>query len=171
MSTLNKVQLIGHLGAKPEIRFTPNGTQVGNFSIATAEQWKDAAGNRQQRTQWHRIVVWQGLAEICGKFLDKGKKVYIEGRFQSRDYTANDGSKRTAFEVVATEMKMLDRNPNQADPSTYATEVAPVGQQVNGAAAPQNGAAAPVAEAPEAEAPMPEDVPVEAELATTEPPF
>ena len=171
MSTLNKVQLIGHLGADPEIRFTPNGTQVGNFSIATAEQWRDAAGNRQQRTQWHRVVVWQGLAEICGKFLAKGKKVYVEGRFQSREYTANDGSKRTAFEVVATEMKMLDRNPNQADPSTYAVEAAPVGQ-TNGAA---TQVAAPVAEAaPVGDAPMPEaELPPEAEaaLATSEPPF
>ena len=91
MSSLNKVLLIGNLGSDPETRFTPSGAQVANFSLATSESWNDKDGQRQERTEWHRIVLWRRLAEIAGQYLKKGSKVYIEGKLQTRSWGRSAG--------------------------------------------------------------------------------
>ncbi len=105
---VNKVILIGNSGADPELRYTPGGTAVSNFSIATNESWTDSSGEKQERTEWHRIVVWGRLAEICNQYLRKGSKVYIEGKLQTRSWEGQDGLKRYTTEVVARDMQMLD---------------------------------------------------------------
>ena len=105
--SVNKVILVGRLGRDPEVRYMPNGEAVANFSIATDEQWKDRNGERQTRTEWHNITIYRKLAEIAGQYLKKGSLVYIEGRIQSRKYTGKDGAERTAYEIIASEMKML----------------------------------------------------------------
>ena len=107
--SLNKVMLIGNLGKDPELRYTSSGVAVATFSLATNESWKDQDGNTQERTEWHNIVAWRKLAEICGEWLKKGKKVYIEGRIQTRSYDdKNTGTKKYITEIVADSMIMLD---------------------------------------------------------------
>ena len=109
--SLNKVMLIGHVGKDPEVRFTGSGTPVASFSLATNESWKDAEGNQQERTDWHNIIAWKKLAEICGEWLKKGSKVYIEGRIQTRDYDdKNTGAKKYITEITASSMIMLSDN-------------------------------------------------------------
>ncbi|MEN6489487.1 MAG: single-stranded DNA-binding protein [Smithella sp.] len=105
---VNKVILIGRLGADPEVRYTPDGTMVVNFRIATDEIRKDKNGERLQKTEWHRIVTFGKLAEICGNYLAKGKLVFIEGRLQTSTWDDKDGNKRSMTEIVAANMKMLD---------------------------------------------------------------
>lgn len=106
---VNKVILIGNLGADPEVRYTANGTAVTNFSLATTDQWKDRqTGERQERTEWHRLVIFSRLAEIAGEYLKKGSKVYIEGRLQTRKWQGKDGQDRYTTEVVVNDMQMLD---------------------------------------------------------------
>ena len=107
INMLNKVTLIGRMGRAPELRYMPNGEAVCNFSLATSESWKDQSGQRVERTEWHNIVMYRKLAEIAGQYLKKGGQVYIEGRIQSRKYTGRDGVERTAYEIIASEMKML----------------------------------------------------------------
>lgn len=110
MAGINKVILIGRLGRDPEIRYTPGGAAVANFSIATSEEWRDKeTGEKQERTEWHRIVAWRRLGEICGEYLKKGSQVYIEGRIQTRDWEDRDGVKRYTTEIIAQSMQMLDR--------------------------------------------------------------
>ena len=104
---VNKVILIGRLGADPEIRYTPSGAEVATFRMATSETWTNKSGEKEEKTEWHRIVAWRGLAKICGEFLSKGKLVYIEGRLRTRSWEDRDGNKRTTTEIEATEMKML----------------------------------------------------------------
>ena len=106
MAGLNKAILIGNLGRDPEVRYTPNGLAVANFSIATSETWT-REGEKETRTEWHRIVAFGKLGEICGEYLAKGKQVYIEGRIQTRDWTDRDGNKRYTTEIVASNMLML----------------------------------------------------------------
>jgi len=106
---VNRVILIGRLGRDPEMRYTSSGTPVTNFSIATDEVWKDQNGERQQKTEWHNIVVWNKLAETCNTYLKKGKLVFIEGRIQTREWDDKDGNKRRTTEIVASNMQMLDR--------------------------------------------------------------
>ncbi|MFP5074812.1 single-stranded DNA-binding protein [Neisseria sp. WLZKY-1] len=107
--SLNKVILIGRLGRDPEVRYMPNGEPVCNFSMATSETWNDRqSGQRQERTEWHNITMYRRLAEIAGQYLKKGSQIYIEGRIQSRKYQDRDGIERTAYDIVANEMKMLD---------------------------------------------------------------
>jgi single-strand DNA-binding protein len=107
--SLNKVMLIGNLGKDPEMRYTPAGVPVASFSMATSESWRDQDGNTQERTEWHNIVAWRKLAEICAEYLKKGKKVYIEGRIQTRSFDdKNTGQKRYMTEIVADNMIMLD---------------------------------------------------------------
>jgi single-strand DNA-binding protein len=103
---INKVILIGNLGADPEIRYTANGTAVARLNIATTESYIDKDGNRQEQTEWHRVVAWRKLAEICGQYLSKGKQVYIEGRLRTTSYE-KDGVKRYTTEIEAREMLML----------------------------------------------------------------
>ena len=105
--SVNKVILIGRLGKDPEMRFTPGGRAVTNFSMATNEYWTDQNGERQERTEWHRIVTWGKLAENCAKLLGKGKQVYIEGRLQTRSWDDRDGNKRYTTEIVANAMQIL----------------------------------------------------------------
>lgn len=106
--SLNKVILIGRLGKDPELKYTPSGTPVTKFSLATDSSYKDSGGDRQQRTEWHNIVTWNKLAEICGQYLTKGKQIYIEGRIQSRQWEDKQtGAKRTAYEIIANQMIML----------------------------------------------------------------
>jgi single-strand DNA-binding protein len=106
-SSINKVILVGRLGKDPEVKFTQGGTPVAHFSVATDEVWKDQAGQKQQRTEWHNVVAWSRLAEICGDYLKKGRLVYIEGRLQTRSWEDKDGNKRSTTEVKADEMVML----------------------------------------------------------------
>ncbi|HUU80657.1 MAG TPA: single-stranded DNA-binding protein [Acidobacteriota bacterium] len=107
MAGVNKVILIGNLGANPEVRYTPSGRAVANFRIATSEQWNTKEGQKEERTEWHRVVAWGRLGEICGEYLHKGKQVYLEGRLQTRAWEDRDGNKRYTTEVVAQTMQML----------------------------------------------------------------
>ncbi len=114
MSNLNKVLLMGRLGADPELRYTTDGTPVATFRMATSESYKDKSGVKQERTEWHSIVAWRKLAEIAGEYLKKGRLVYIEGRIQSREYEGRDGVKRKVYEIVASDMKMLPTGQGQS---------------------------------------------------------
>ena len=105
--SVNKVILVGNLGKDPELRYTSSGTAVATFSLATSERYKDKNGDQQEKTEWHNVVAWRNLAEICGKYLHKGKQVYIEGRIQTRSYDDRDGNKRYMTEIVADQMQML----------------------------------------------------------------
>ncbi|WP_257452236.1 single-stranded DNA-binding protein [Archangium lipolyticum] len=104
---VNKVILIGNLGADPEVRFTPGGQAVANFRIATSDTWTDKNGQKQERTEWHRIVVWGKLAELCGEYLKKGRQCYVEGRLQTREWTDKEGRKNYTTEVVANGVTFL----------------------------------------------------------------
>jgi single-strand DNA-binding protein len=105
--SVNKVILVGRLGRDPETRFTSGGQAVANFSVATDETYKDRNGERQKRTEWHKIVVWGKQAEIAQKYLKKGSLIFIEGRIQSREWQDKQEQKRTSFEIVATNFRML----------------------------------------------------------------
>lgn len=106
---LNKAQLIGRLGQDPEVRYTQSGDPVTTFNLATSERWKDKEGNVKESTEWHRIVAWGRLAEICGEHLTKGKLVYIEGPIKTRKWEDKNGDTRYSTEIVARTMQMLDR--------------------------------------------------------------
>ena len=107
--SVNKVFLLGNLGKDPELKQTPSGTSVCTFSLATTDRFKNKQGEQQDRTEWHNIVVWSNLAEVCGKYLHKGKQVYIEGRIQNRSYDDKDGTKKYITEIVADQMQMLGK--------------------------------------------------------------
>ena len=107
MASVNKVILIGNLGADPELRYTSGGTPVATFNIATSEQWTSKSGEKGERTEWHKIVAWGRLGEICGEYLHKGKQVYIEGRLQTRAWEDREGNKRYTTEIIALTMQML----------------------------------------------------------------
>ncbi len=104
---INKAIIIGHLGSDPEQRFTQSGAAMANFSVATTERWKDKDGQQQEQTEWHRIIAWRRLAEICCEYLHKGSRVYIEGKLQTRKWQDQNGNDRYTTEIVAREMKML----------------------------------------------------------------
>ena len=126
--SLNKAILIGRLGRDPETRYMPNGDAVCNFSIATSESWKDQSGQKKERTEWHAITLYRKLAEIAAQYLKKGSLVYIEGRIQSRKYTGKDGIERTAYEIVCSEMKMLD-SKNESGATQADTPPPPTARQ------------------------------------------
>ena len=108
MASLNRVLLIGNLGADPEVRYTQGGSAVANFRIATTEVWNDrGSGERNERTEWHRIVVWGKQAENCGEYLKKGRTVFVEGRIQTREWQDKDGNKRYTTEIVANNVQFL----------------------------------------------------------------
>lgn len=111
MASINKVILIGNLGQDPELRFTQAGVPVVNFNIATNEKWRDSEGNTQERTEWHRIIVWNKMGENCAKFLKKGSSVYIEGRLQTREWEDNEGMKKKTTEIVAQRVQFLSPRP------------------------------------------------------------
>jgi single-strand DNA-binding protein len=122
--SVNKVILIGRLGKDPEVKYTPSGAPVAKFSLATDEVFKDRSGEQQKRTEWHNIVAWNKLAEICGEYLTKGKQVYIEGSIRSRQWEDQAGNKRTAYDIVAREMKMLGSKAD-SDRAAAASAAAP----------------------------------------------
>jgi single-strand DNA-binding protein len=107
MASVNKVILIGNLGRDPELRYTQSGSAVTNFTVATNERWRDKDGNNQERTEWHRVVVWGRSAENCAQYLQKGRSVYIEGRLQTREWEDKEGNKRQTTEVNALTVQFL----------------------------------------------------------------
>ena len=138
--SVNKVILIGRLGRDPELKYTPSGAPVAKFSLATDEVFKDRSGEQQKHTEWHNIVAWNKLAEICGEYLTKGKQVYIEGSIRSRQWDDKQtGAKRTAYEIVAQKITMLgskaegervvsDRAPSDRAPSERPAEPEPASE-------------------------------------------
>lgn len=122
MFGINKVTLIGNLGADPEVRKTANQQTVTQFSLATSESWINKEGERQEKTEWHRIVVWGKLAETCAKHLAKGRQVFIEGRLQTRSWETEQGQKRFTTEVIANQVLFLGRSPQNMGKEDTATE-------------------------------------------------
>lgn len=115
MASLNKAQLIGNLGADPKVSHTKGGQPVATLSVATSEKWTDKEGQIQERTEWHRVVVWGKLAENCGKYLAKGRPVYVEGRMTTREFTDDKGNKRWTTELVAQQVQFLGTPPKAGD--------------------------------------------------------
>lgn len=105
--SVNKVILVGRLGQNPEVRYTPSGAAVANFSVATNESWSDKSGQKQERTEWHRVVVWGKLAELCNQYLQKGRQVYVEGRLQTRQWQDKDGQTKYTTEIQAQTIQFL----------------------------------------------------------------
>jgi single-strand DNA-binding protein len=116
MASVNKVILLGNLGRDPDTRFTTGGDAVTNLSIATSEQWKDKGGNKQEKTEWHRVVLFGRTAEVAAEYCKKGKQVYIEGRLQTRKYTDKDGAEKYSTEIVGDRMQLLGSSVVAADP-------------------------------------------------------
>lgn len=129
---VNKVILVGHLGADPDMRYTPSGQGVCELRVATSESWNDKNGQRQERTEWHRIVVWGKRAEICSKYLAKGRQVYIEGRIQTRSYDDKDGNKRYITEVIAADVQFLGGGRDGAARSTTGADSGPPPHVIEG---------------------------------------
>jgi single-strand DNA-binding protein len=114
MASVNKVILIGNLGKDPETRYMPNGDAVTNITLATTETWKDKNGEKQEKTEWHRVTFYRKLAEIAGEYLKKGRPVYVEGRLETRKWTDKSGAERYTTEIIASDMKMLGSKPGSA---------------------------------------------------------
>lgn len=113
---INKVILIGNAGGQPEVRYMPNGTAVASLTVATSEAWKDKqSGANQERTEWHRLVFFGRLAEITGEYVHKGSKVYVEGSLRTRKWQDKSGADRYTTEIVASELQLLDKKPNESD--------------------------------------------------------
>jgi single-strand DNA-binding protein len=130
---VNKAILIGNLGADPELRYTGSGTAVCNFSVATTETYKDRDGNMVENTEWHRVVAWARLAEICGEYLKKGRQVYIEGQIQTRSWEDQDGNTKYTTEIKAREMQMLgSRDGGGSDGMDYDQSARPQRQSGGG---------------------------------------
>ena len=119
MASVNKVILVGNLGRDPEVRFMPNGEAVCNFSIATTDSWKDKSGAKQERTEWHNIVMYRKLAEIAGEYLKKGRPVYVEGRLQTRKWQTKEGQDRYTTEIIADQMQMLGGREGGSSSASY----------------------------------------------------
>jgi len=124
--SLNKVLLIGNLTRDPEMRYTPQGTAVCTFGMATNRSWVTDGGEKREETEWHRIVAWNKLAELCSQLLHKGRRIYVEGRLQTRQWTGQDGQQRTATEIVIEDMILLDSRPGQAVQTEQAVSEEPV---------------------------------------------
>lgn len=118
MASINKVIIIGNLGRDPETRFMPNGEAVTNIAVATTESWKDKSGEKKELTEWHRVTMYRKLAEIAGKYLQKGSQVYLEGKLQTRKWTDKDGVERYTTEIVADVMQMLGGVPKSVEGET-----------------------------------------------------
>ena len=157
--SLNRVQLIGNLTRDPELRYTPQGTAVCTFGLATNRSWVTESGEKKEDAEFHRVVAWNKLAEICSQFLVKGRKTYVEGRLQTRQWTGQDGSQRQTTEVVISEMIVLDNKgenipevaPEGAPLEEYPVEEAPAGeapQAVGEAATTPAATPAPVTDQP-----------------------
>jgi len=122
---LNKVMLIGNLGRDPEIRYTTGGQAVANFTLATTEKYTNKAGDKKEDTEWHRIVAWGRLAEICGEYLTKGRMVYIEGSIKTRSWEDKEGNTKWTTEIVARNMQMLGGQGGRSEPSSAPNEKMP----------------------------------------------
>jgi len=129
---VNKVILIGNLGADPEIRYTQTGTPVATFRIATTEVWKKQDGSKEEQTEWHRIVAFKRLAEICGEYLSKGSKVYIEGKLRTNKWEDRDGNTRYTTEIIAREMKILTPRGGQGGGKQYGDDEPPTPEPPTG---------------------------------------
>lgn len=129
---LNKVFIIGNLGKDPEVRFTSNGKAVAKFPVATSEKWTDQDGNKQERTEWHNVVVWGKQAETCGQYLSKGRQVFIEGSIRTRQYDDKDGNKRYMTEVVARDVRFLGSAAGGGGRSVEPVQSAPRGEDSGG---------------------------------------
>jgi len=128
--TVNKVILVGRLGADPQLKYTPSGRANASFNIATNLVWKDQDGNQQEKTEWHRVTAWGKLAEVIGEWLKKGSYVYIEGRLQTRSYDDNNGVKKWITEVVATDLEMLGKKGEEStDTEAVPPEEIPEGNE------------------------------------------
>jgi len=140
MASVNKAILIGNLGRDPEIRYMPNGDAVANMNLATTENWKDKNGDKQEKTEWHRVVMFGKLAEIAGEYLKKGSQVYFEGRIQTRKWTDKEGQDRYTTEIVADRMQMLGSRsggtsrpmPDEEDSAPSASKSAATSQSGGG---------------------------------------
>lgn len=124
MRGINKVILVGNLGKDPELRYTPNGTAVASFPLATSSRWKNSSGEFQEKTEWHRIIAWGRQAEVCNEYLKKGSQVYVEGRIQYRSFDDKDGNKRFVTEIIVVVVQMLGRK--EPEPQLPPEEVADV---------------------------------------------
>jgi single-strand DNA-binding protein len=130
---INKVILVGHLGRDPEVRYSPNGGAVTNITLATSESWKDKnSGEKQERTEWHRVVFFGRLAEIAGEYLKKGRQIYVEGRLQTRKWQDKEGKDRYTTEIVAGEMQMLGSREGRGAPSDAGESEAAAGAAPSG---------------------------------------
>ena len=174
--SVNKVVLVGNLGKDPEMRYMPNGNAVANLTLATTESWKDKqTGERKEKTEWHRLTVFNRLGEMCGEYLKKGAKIYVEGKLQTRKWQGQDGQDRYTTEIVVAEIQMMDsRNPAQGQGQYQANapqQGAPAQQSWGNA--PQNAPQAPAQQAapqmapayqqpaPATQAPAPHPAPVQ----------
>ena len=157
MASVNKVILIGNLGRDPETRYMPNGEAVTNITLATTETWKDrTSGERQEKTEWHRVTFYRRLAEIAGEYLKKGSQVFIEGRLETRKWTDKEGKDRYTTEIIANEMKMLGSRPGGGAPNYDASDDSAPARAPAKAAA---GAAKPAGKSPGNITDMDDDIP------------
>lgn len=153
MSSVNKVILLGRIGRDPEIRYLPSGEAVANLALATSEVWKDKQGEKQEKTEWHRISFFGRLAEVCGEYVKKGSLLYVDGSISTRKYTDKDGIEKYATEIKGREMQMLGGRNDRQDTQQQAAPAAPPQRQ----AAPSQSAPAP--RAPSGFDDMDDDVP------------
>ncbi len=128
--SVNKVILLGRLGQDPELKYTPGGSAVCNFSLATTESWTDKSGQKQEKTEWHRVVVWGKLAELCNQYLAKGRQAFLEGRLQTRSWDDKDGNKRYTTEILASTVQFIggpsaNANQNSNVDTSYSQAPAP----------------------------------------------
>jgi len=157
MASVNKVILIGNLGRDPETRYMPNGEAVTNVTLATTETWKDrTSGERQEKTEWHRVTFYRRLAEIAGEYLKKGSQVYVEGRLETRKWTDKEGKDRYTTEIIAGEMRMLGSRAGGGTPSYDAGEDSGAGRP---AAKSSAAGGKPAAKAPSSISDMDDDIP------------
>ena len=157
MASVNKVILIGNLGRDPETRYMPNGEAVTNITLATTESWKDrSSGERQEKTEWHRITFYRRLAEIAGEYLKKGSQIYVEGRLETRKWTDKEGKERYTTEIIANEMRMLGSRSGSGAPNYDAGDDSPASRPAAKASA---SGGKPAAKAPGGIAEMDDDIP------------
>jgi single-strand DNA-binding protein len=142
MAGVNKVILIGNLGKDPELRYTPNGQPVASFSLATTERWNDKNNQKQEKTEWHNIVVWGKLAELTNQYLKKGRSAYIEGRITTRSWDDRDGNKKYRTEIVATQIQFLGGNQGGGDASAPAEPTQASDTQFDQSSGPEQNTAA-----------------------------
>jgi single-strand DNA-binding protein len=137
-TVVNKVIIVGNLGRDPEVRFTPSGRAMCKFSVATTEKWTDQQGQKQERTEWHNIVVWGKQAETCGQYLAKGRQVFVEGSIHTRNYDDKDGNKKYITEITARDVRFLGGGGGARTTTTQDNFSAPAGEDMAQAPAPED---------------------------------